>query len=335
MPADEIEDRVDAEAIGTVLRGALAAMPLRQRDVLLLHAWADLSAAEIAVAADLWDSSLLQRAGLTTRASRTAGAGPSNVRWAYDVSIVPDGVARVRWTFADRAGGPGAVVSAPAFNNLAIAPVSRATAVLLSASWYAADGSVVPTSTEARDQAIAAQQATERRQALAQAELQRVRAPAQLLASFAVFSFESPTGTRTSDGYEIAHPPLSQLPLGLLRPRRQLGDLREVRRVRAPSGLEMWVVPGPNGLCVFETDPPTRLPYGRVERIGGGGCSGSVKHALANGTGVDVGGQQGAVVYGVVPRTVHSVKIQVSASASRTIHPADGVYITQTPFHFG
>jgi RNA polymerase sigma factor (sigma-70 family) len=50
VPADEIEDRVDAEAVGGVLSAALAAMPLRQRDVLLLHAWADLSASEIAVA---------------------------------------------------------------------------------------------------------------------------------------------------------------------------------------------------------------------------------------------------------------------------------------------
>jgi RNA polymerase sigma-70 factor (ECF subfamily) len=50
MPTDEIEDRVDAGAVGAVLSEALAAMPLRQRDVLLLHAWADLSASEIAVA---------------------------------------------------------------------------------------------------------------------------------------------------------------------------------------------------------------------------------------------------------------------------------------------
>lgn len=36
LPTDEIEDRVDAEAVGAVLSEALAAMPLRQRDVLLL-----------------------------------------------------------------------------------------------------------------------------------------------------------------------------------------------------------------------------------------------------------------------------------------------------------
>ena len=50
MPTDEIADRVDAEAVSGVLSEALAALPVRQRDVLLLHAWADLSASEIAVA---------------------------------------------------------------------------------------------------------------------------------------------------------------------------------------------------------------------------------------------------------------------------------------------
>jgi RNA polymerase sigma factor (sigma-70 family) len=50
MPTDEIADRVDAEASKGVLSEALAALPFRQRDVLLLYAWADLSAAEIAVA---------------------------------------------------------------------------------------------------------------------------------------------------------------------------------------------------------------------------------------------------------------------------------------------
>lgn len=50
VPGDEVDDRLDAEAARAVLSEALAAMPSRQRDVLLLHAWADLSASEIAVA---------------------------------------------------------------------------------------------------------------------------------------------------------------------------------------------------------------------------------------------------------------------------------------------
>jgi hypothetical protein len=98
----------------------------------------------------------------------------------------------------------------------------------------------------------------------------------------------------------------------------------------------MWVVPGQNGICVFQTDAPTKRPYGLV--VGGSGgssCSGDLQLAIASGAGVDADNQHGAVEYGVVPRTVHSVKIRVSRSRTRTIHPADGVYITRTPFHFG
>jgi RNA polymerase sigma factor (sigma-70 family) len=44
----EIDARMDAQALRGVLSKALAALPSRQRDVLLLRAWADLSASEIA-----------------------------------------------------------------------------------------------------------------------------------------------------------------------------------------------------------------------------------------------------------------------------------------------
>ena len=53
MATEEIVDRLDAEAVRGVLSDALAALPLRQRDVLLLHAWAGLSPSEIAVALGL------------------------------------------------------------------------------------------------------------------------------------------------------------------------------------------------------------------------------------------------------------------------------------------
>ena len=49
-PADEIDERVDATAAGPVLARALASLSVGERDVLLLHAWAELSDAEIAEA---------------------------------------------------------------------------------------------------------------------------------------------------------------------------------------------------------------------------------------------------------------------------------------------
>jgi len=46
----EIDARVDAQALRAGLSDALAALPSRQRDVLLLSAWAELSPSEIALA---------------------------------------------------------------------------------------------------------------------------------------------------------------------------------------------------------------------------------------------------------------------------------------------
>jgi RNA polymerase sigma-70 factor (ECF subfamily) len=46
----EIDDRVDAQALGPALTAVLEALPDDQREVLLLHAWAGLSPAEISEA---------------------------------------------------------------------------------------------------------------------------------------------------------------------------------------------------------------------------------------------------------------------------------------------
>ena len=51
--ADGVEDiaaRVDAQRLRTRLTEALAQLPPAERDVLLLHAWADLDHAEIGIA---------------------------------------------------------------------------------------------------------------------------------------------------------------------------------------------------------------------------------------------------------------------------------------------
>lgn len=47
---EDVEARVDAELAGPVLARVLASLPRADREVLLLHAWADLSDAEIAEA---------------------------------------------------------------------------------------------------------------------------------------------------------------------------------------------------------------------------------------------------------------------------------------------
>jgi len=74
-----VEARLDAQALGPMLAEALAAMPSRQRDVLLLRAWCELSPAEIATAlavapgtvrSDLHRARTFVEARLSTRTPR-------------------------------------------------------------------------------------------------------------------------------------------------------------------------------------------------------------------------------------------------------------------------
>jgi RNA polymerase sigma factor (sigma-70 family) len=51
--ADRAAERADAAAVANVLMAAVARMPMRYREVLLLYAWADLSYEEIAEALDI------------------------------------------------------------------------------------------------------------------------------------------------------------------------------------------------------------------------------------------------------------------------------------------
>lgn len=60
-PADEVEARLDAQRLRNVLAAALADLPRRDRDVLLLHAWGDLSHAEIAAALGIADGTVRSR----------------------------------------------------------------------------------------------------------------------------------------------------------------------------------------------------------------------------------------------------------------------------------
>jgi RNA polymerase sigma factor (sigma-70 family) len=52
-PHDDLDRRVDSAAVRPALAEALASLPHAQREVLLLHAWAELSHEEIALALDI------------------------------------------------------------------------------------------------------------------------------------------------------------------------------------------------------------------------------------------------------------------------------------------
>ncbi|WP_089010138.1 RNA polymerase sigma factor [Micromonospora viridifaciens] len=52
-PADQIADRLDANAMSQRLAAAIAGLPAVERDVLLLHAWAELDLEEVGRALDI------------------------------------------------------------------------------------------------------------------------------------------------------------------------------------------------------------------------------------------------------------------------------------------
>jgi hypothetical protein len=283
----------------------------------------------------LSDPDIVRIAGLNQQAGTSRSLAQAR-RYAYSVAIVPDGVARVRWTFATSGGSAGEQIDVPVHDNTAAIPLSSRTGMLLNGIWFAADGRRVTANDNAVTQAVDARQEGRQRQALATAERQHIAAPARLLNAFAVFAFNSPTGTRLSDGYTISRPSLTNLPFSVLNFGGNPGlDLRQTRRVQAPSGLSMYVVPGRSTLCVFESDPPTRGPYGRTIQGGGGACAGSLALALAHGSGVDADNSTGAVQYGIVPKSRSDATIILRGGRRSTLHPEDGVYIVPTPFKFG
>jgi hypothetical protein len=254
----------------------------------------------------------------------------------YQVGIVPDGVARVTWTFANGRRRHRDVVSAQATNNVVVAPLDPGSPFLLAATWHAADGSVVPTSDVALRQAIAASQNAQREQLIRQDTRIRFRAAPPLLRAFAVFRVTSRTGVKVA-GLTISHPGLSSLPLGILSMATLAGnrrsgpelDPRAIRQATTRAGVSVWIIPGARSLCVAEVDEP-RFPL-PGEGSAGMGCSRDIASAVADGSGLTSGSPGGVTWhYGVLPTTKPTLTIRTGPHRQRTLHPPDGVYIYRT-----
>ena len=71
-PAEDVDDRVAAGAIRTELAAALAALPARDRDVLLLVAWGDFAYGEVASALDIPVGTVRSRLNRARRKVRAA-----------------------------------------------------------------------------------------------------------------------------------------------------------------------------------------------------------------------------------------------------------------------
>jgi RNA polymerase sigma factor (sigma-70 family) len=92
--ADAVGERVDAATAVRALGSALSSMPSRDRDVLLLYAWADLDYAAIAVALDIPVGTVRSRLNRARRVLRAAD-GLKNVTQEGDDDERPHPAPRV------------------------------------------------------------------------------------------------------------------------------------------------------------------------------------------------------------------------------------------------
>ncbi|MGI8716168.1 MAG: hypothetical protein ACR2NR_23895 [Solirubrobacteraceae bacterium] len=251
------------------------------------------------------------------------------------VAILPDGVARARWTFADERFHHRRGIDVKPVNNVAYVPFTRRTSGRLHVTWYRSDGTVVPTSARAVQQANANHDATLRAQLVRYDERRSYQADPTVLSDFSVFSITSPTGVKTAGGNTISHPPLSALPYPILLGAASLSqpsqpDPREIRQVTTPAGVRLWVIPGRRGLCLATLER-SRLPDGRFAG-GASSCSSSI--ALATSAGVaftsrHLGGP--TMTYRIVPTTAPTITIRDRQGSHKTIRPADGIYVSHRP----
>ena len=207
-----------------------------------------------------------------------AGLGSPSQRGDYNVGIVPDGVARVRWTFPNRQNEPGAVLDVAVAENVAVTQARRDTGPLvLRAAWYAPDGQRVATSNRALLAAQAGRDAAQKAQAIRYDLQHASQADPSLLGAFTVFDITSRAAVKTAAGDLISRPPLSSVPLDILhgglwhQSLFQL-DPTQLREVITPSGVRLYVIPGGRALCLAAGSTQSPFPDGLLSGGGGGSC---------------------------------------------------------------
>jgi hypothetical protein len=240
---------------------------------------------------------------VTSDGARRADRPPAD---DYHVGIVPDGVARVVWTFANARRHHRYVVHAQAAKT---SSSHRFTPAARSCCTPPGTPPTVPSS--------------------------RPQTPRALLSAFAVFGVTSRAGVKIGS-LTISHPALSSLPLGILSITAHAGnprfnpelDPKDIRQATTRSGVSAWIIPGARGLCVAEVDKPQFPFFGTSS---GMSCSPNVASAVANGAGLSSGFPgRPSWHYGVLPKTKPTLTIRTGPHRHLTIHPPDGVYIYRT-----
>jgi hypothetical protein len=241
-----------------------------------------------------------------------ARGGPLDV---YTVAVVPDGVARVRWDFVDAALKPMRTVDVTARDNTVI--VSHRTGLFWHAAWYGASGHVIPTSDAAFLKAQAHMQAGMAAPVIRYLQHHPQPTP-PVTSDYAVFSITSATGVRTAEGDVISAPPVTKLPWDILASARHSGpvgggqpDYGDVRHVLTPSGGNVYVIPGPFGICLSSIERSS-FPDGLFGGGGGGSCTEDVTQAERQGVAFTSTSFGKSTTYRIVPKSIRSITVRGS-----------------------
>jgi hypothetical protein len=244
------------------------------------------------------------------------------------VQLVPDGVARVRWSYPVLPEQVHHIpVTTSVSDNLAISPQPNAEPPR--ATWLRADGTVVVGPRVLGRRVVRADEAA-RAHTIAQA-LSRIhhRAPARLLNGFSVLGSPNSRG-----GVTVTRARLTAIPLpilGVIYDARTDVDVAHIRAVTVASGRRMWVLPGLTSLCLVTASTPdwnsavtafVDQPPVRVQ------CADSITGALAHGVestpDIEPGGV--SVAFGVLPRRHLTTTLHLPGGGRRTIRPPLGAY---------
>jgi hypothetical protein len=220
-----------------------------------------------------------------------------------DASIVPDGVARVKWVFA-QAGAASEVhqlitVYPTVRDNIALAPVARHQGLLTSVTWYDANGHLLQTFNAAAERA---RRVREIEQAISASSTRRV-APS-LINSLAVLRAPRPAGS-------------PRLPSGTAAAMAQQGsyglNITQARFVTA-DGHGFWLVPGTSGVCLSGPSPSGLTGCNTVKAVEDGG--------LVGGT----AGRGWGMLEGVAPNGNRIITIVLANGQIKDVPVVDNVY---------
>lgn len=223
-----------------------------------------------------------------------------------DGSIVPDGVTRVKWVFADTRPAldhQRLITLYPTVrNNLALAPIARHQGLLSSITWYGAGGRVIQTFDAAAQRA---QQARKAAQAIARSSRRPVAT--SLISTLAVLRSLSRAGSPPLP-FETAAAMAQEGGYGL--------NVAQARYVTA-DGNRFWLVPGSTGACLVG-------PLPRFLTI----CNGLTGPGSPDGGGF-AGGSAGAnwqMLEGIVPDGNPTVSVVLANGETKRVPVVDNVY---------